>query len=759
MYLKKHIRTRVIMLMILVSGGLFAQTKSIQGKIISKETKLPIANAIILNVNSEEFAISNNLGEFQLIASEEDALEISHVSYINRTIQGAQTSVVELEASPIVLNEILLSQNQARNSQHTMYLSKSQIMNSQPTNVSELLLEVPGFSFVKRGNYAIEPVLRGFKYEQLNLQMNGGARILNACPNRMDPMTTHVVPEEIEKIEIIKGPFSVRYGANFGGVINLVSQSVNNRPNGVSGSLNAGYETNGNNFITSVNALYKKDKFDFQVNGAYRDFGDYEDGNGTEVPASFRTTDYSLKFGINPTVNQRVQINWKQSFSRDIDHAGLPMDSPFDDSYLIDVDYKIQEISKSVNSFYVKIFYSYVDHLMDNANRPNFMMVDASAPVDVSTLGGKAEFLLNLGKQNQMYVGIDANLIEREGNRTRVVKKMNGMVLPTPKVFEDKIWQDGHIEDVGLFAEADFTLSKYSSLNAGIRFDFVSSGIDDPAQDFIELYGPIGVEKEVNTSAHISYVYENQSSTTQFSIGRGMRTASMVERYINHFTVGIDPYEYVGNPFLNPEINNQFELASTYFWDTGYVKGTVFYSFLQDLISAEVNEDIARKYMPTTPPVYAKQFVNIEDAVRSGVELDFGIDIVKNLVFDAKLSYVYGKNKDLDEPLAQMPPFSARFGLNFSREKYWLGLNTRLVSKQARVSDAFAETETPGFTTVNFDFGVIPYKGFKIGGAVENIFDEYYYEHLNYSFKNSNQLLGKIYEPGRNVSLYVKYSF
>ncbi|MDZ7615171.1 MAG: hypothetical protein U5K51_16860 [Flavobacteriaceae bacterium] len=35
--------------------------------------------------------------------------------------------------------------------------------------------------------------------------------------------------------------------------------------------------------------------------------------------------------------------------------------------------------------------------------------------------------------------------------------------------------------------------------------------------------------------------------------GQENRTADMIERYINHFNVGIDPYEYVGNPYCQTQ--------------------------------------------------------------------------------------------------------------------------------------------------------------------------------------------------------------
>jgi len=45
----------------------------------------------------------------------------------------------------------------------------------------------------------MEPILRGFKYDQLNVQFDGGVHSANACPNRMDPAIAQISPEEIEK--------------------------------------------------------------------------------------------------------------------------------------------------------------------------------------------------------------------------------------------------------------------------------------------------------------------------------------------------------------------------------------------------------------------------------------------------------------------------------------------------------------------------------------------------------------------------------
>jgi len=65
----------------------------------------------------------------------------------------------------------------------------------QPKNVADLFNDVNGFSLIKRSNYAIDPSFRASQYDQLNIQFDGGTKAIHACPNRMDPITTHVVPE------------------------------------------------------------------------------------------------------------------------------------------------------------------------------------------------------------------------------------------------------------------------------------------------------------------------------------------------------------------------------------------------------------------------------------------------------------------------------------------------------------------------------------------------------------------------------------
>jgi iron complex outermembrane receptor protein len=599
-----------------------------------------------------------------------------------------------------------------------------------------------------------------FRFEELNIQYDGGSKIVNACPNRMDPITTHIIPEEIAKIEIVKGPFTVRFGQNFGGIINLVSKDVGTDKKGVSGNIETGYETNGNNLTERAAIQYASKKFDLQVNGSYRDYGDYEDGNGIEVPASFRTLDYSVKASFKPTKNQKIKLNWRESFGRDIDHAGLMMDSPYDNSYLIGLDYKINAVSNIINSIILKSYYSDVDHLMTNENRPSFMMTDASTNVFAKTYGGKLEFSLSPNDKTMLFSGFDANIIERDGERIRIVKIVNGNPLPQPMTKVDKVWQDSKLSDFGVFSELKYLINDKATLTIGARLDFISASINDPASQILALYGGvIDDQTETNLSGNIALKYKVKNGQVQLAFGSGTRTASMTERFINHFSIGVDPYEYMGNPFLKPETNNQIELSFNKKIKQFRFGSSVFYSYINNYITAIVDENIPRLFMPMTEPRFAKRFVNVDKTTQSGFELFADYKASKSLTISTDLAYTHAQNHDFDEPLAQIQPLTAHIGFKYEKDHFWMHLNQRLVAKQNRISDSFKETETAGFGTLDFSAGFKPFKNFSIGASVLNLFDKAYYEHLNFSFKNSNTNSGRIFETGRNFTLYANYKF
>lgn len=763
--------------LLLFAINILAQNKTYVGFVFDEETQEPIENASIKIVDSKIFATTDFNGKFTIDAAEKAMFEVRHLAYQSKQVLASSATKILLKPKRISLDEIIVKSHPLEDISHSVVVIDDVKKGSQPRNAAEIFNDISGFSIQKRSATASEPSFRGFKYEQMNIKYDGGTKIVHACPNRMDPITAHVIPEEVSKVEVVKGPFTVRFGQTFGPIVNLVTKTPTPEDYGFHGSLQSGYETNGSNFVGRAELLYATEKYDVTLNGENRNFGDYTDGNGVETPSAFITNSYSIKAGFNPKNNQRLQLDWRQKFGKDIKHAGLPMDSPKDDSNSLGIDYKIRKVSDKISSISVKSYLSYVDHLMTNENRPSFAKMDAKTPVTSNTYGGKFEIGLTPNDKFLIYTGLDADIIMRDGERTRIIKlKPDGTPFPVESQpeFTDKVWQDATTTDIGVFAEANYKLSEKLALTTGLRADFVTGSIADPALDtsgvggvivpgFESLYGE-GFDdvSETTLGGNISLKYQEKHTQVQLAYGLGTRSASMIERYIYHFSIGADSYEYVGNPFLKPEQNNQFELAVKHKKNSYNVGASVFYSIMKDYISAVVRDgdsDFAIVFTNVNP--YAKQYVNV-DANQVGFDAFFNYKIIPSLEFVSDVAFTKATNETFDEPLAQVAPFSAHLGLKFEQEKYWVDLRTEFVGEQDQLAASFGESvPTPGYNTIDLRLGVEPYKGLKLGAAALNIFDTAYYDHLNFTFKNTvdNVVGERIYETGRSFSIFAKYSF
>jgi len=758
-----------ILLVMLVPFNTLSQTIKVEGTVVDAKTGQPVVEAEVLVAGSSHYTLTDFDGKFTLEANQDDKIEVTHIQYTKQSLLVSKYLVVKLEEARVSLDEIIIKSDPLQDISHSVVVMDDIKKGSQSRNVADLFSDIPGFNIQKRSASAMEPSLRSFKYEQMNIKYDGGMKMVNACPNRMDPITAHVIPEEVRKIEVVKGPFTVRFGQSFGGIVNMVTKPPTPEDYGWHGSLQSGFETNGSNIMARGELQYAQEKYDVTFNAENRTFGDYKDGDGVVTKSGFKTNSYSLKLGLNPKTNQRLQLDWRQKFSRDIMHAGLAMDSPIDDSYMIGLDYKVKDVNNLLKSFTIKSYYSSVEHLMTNGYassdyvRPNYPATDARTPVTSNTMGGKMEFGLRPNNKLFVYAGLDTDIIKRDGTKTVYINNNPATGDPwTQVVKEFKVWQDAAIFDYGAFAEASHKLTDELTTTLGLRTDYVLAGMEDPDPGFEDLYGgEIKDAEDVTFSGNIALKYKQNGWQAQLAYGRGTRTPSMIERYIYRFVIGVDAREYIGNPYLKPEVNNQIEFSINKKWKKLGAGTSLFYSKMTDYITAIINTSFmgAGGGCGGGVPQAPKQYWNV-NANQYGFDLFLNYQIVENLKFTSDLAYTIAENETFNEPLAQVAPMSTHLGLKYEKEKYWLDVRTEIIAEQADFSPSFNETKTPGHTTMDFRLGYKPLTGLTFGGAVLNMFDESYYNHLNFSYTNADEYNGRrIYEPGRSFSIYAKYKF
>jgi iron complex outermembrane receptor protein len=114
------------------------------------------------------------------------------------------TVVAVLNASEIQLPKISI--------ESTTITEVSQEAQLSADLAQALSSSVPSIDMNRRSGIANDIYIRGQKRDNISVDVDG-TKIFGACPNRMDPPTSHIVTSQIEDIEVIEGPYDVE---NFG---------------------------------------------------------------------------------------------------------------------------------------------------------------------------------------------------------------------------------------------------------------------------------------------------------------------------------------------------------------------------------------------------------------------------------------------------------------------------------------------------------------------------------------------------------------
>lgn len=140
----------------------------------------------------------------------------------NRSLM-AQEEVYNLD--PVVVTASSIPQSFSRVAQSFSIVTREEIETSPADSISELLEYTSGVEVRQRGGHGIQAdvKIRGSSFEQTLILVDG----INIC----DPQTGHhnmdlpVTLEDIERIEVLKGPAARTYGPNaMAGVINIITR-------------------------------------------------------------------------------------------------------------------------------------------------------------------------------------------------------------------------------------------------------------------------------------------------------------------------------------------------------------------------------------------------------------------------------------------------------------------------------------------------------------------------------------------------------
>lgn len=624
------------------------------------------------------------------------------------------------------------------NNKKNLETNNSDLINHDAGKFLEALPEISGIK--KAGSYATDPVLRGFKYEQLNIVIDGVASAINACPSRMDPATSQVPMNIVKEAEIYKGPYHFRQGSAFGGTINFVTiPPVFTDSHSTKARITSGYESNGNVLRDELSATLSSKKIVWDLFGSYQKGDDYKDGNGNKVPSSFLRYNLGTKASFKWNQNNLTTFHLNTNQARDVKFAALAMDLLYDKTWMLQARHNMTFKNSIVKNLDFNSYASFVKHSMGTPDRSMI------SNVETKTFGGRAEAKL-AWQNNIFYTGLDYKHEQAE-NISSQMPTMGGMMMQ-----DETSWQNSYINQIGWFNEFhhNFLNSKFT---ASYRLDYNQADAKDLSKLFQTLYGTANTD-QLNNSLSLAYSQElNAKSKLSLLIGRAQRSGSLTERFINRFAGGLDAYELVGNPNLKAETNNQTDLIYTFKTNKIFFQTDVFYSYLQNSISGKI---IPLKPLNMKAPG-TRQYQNLGDAYKTGFESRVNWNFLPKLNSEMAVAYTYVEEISTKNPLPEIAPLDFRWKLQYDISPIVLALKYRFVATQNRINPDFGELKTPDFSLVDFSAKMNVFKNAQVNFDVTNIFNRAYAEYLNRTL--STDKMQRILNPGRSFNVNFSYQF
>ena len=625
-------------------------------------------------------------------------------------------------------------------------MEAEEIAVDQPISISDELIRLPGVNVSSDAAWGSEVNIRGLSRGSLVFNLDG-VRVNTAT--QVGAQFGTIDPNEIDRVEVLKGPISALYGSgSIGGVVNIITRKGEFTAEPTRRSyLSASYTSNPDGFKTYFNTSYNSPDFWIYGSGSWRDLDSYEAGGGDTIPNSqFRDYSGKLRAGIK-WLGGVTDLQVQHMEGEDIGVPGTgvaPLPTAADVTYpstrrtLLSLEHTIKDLTPCFRESSLQLYYQTIDRRVTVDNFPAASAVSKLTPnADHETLGGRWSNVFQMGP-HQVVAGLDAWNWNITSSRAKYLA--NGLIV------KDKPLPDADYFSGGAFAEDNWVLAPKWTLNYGGRLDYIRVENQDnhlytqppsPAAPN-PLITPAETKDDLSWNLHAGITWDFLSEWSMtFLASSAYRAASMEERF-SYIALASGATKY-GNPELDPERSLFFEYGLHYNTPRLAVTASAYANFLQDMISeAMVSSSVIT-------------YENLSEALIWGGELEASWAFYPGARVYANLAYTHGENTDTDEYLPFIPPLSGLVGLSYQhRSGLWGRLELTWAAEQ-NDTPPLVET-TDGWQSVGarlgYRFDAMQTRHEVVLG-VDNVFDEDYRDYLSTSRGM------ELREPGLNfLALY-----
>ncbi|KVP68404.1 TonB-dependent copper receptor [Burkholderia ubonensis] len=587
---------------------------------------------------------------------------------------------------------------------------------------ADYLKTIPGFASIRSGGTNGDAVLRGMFGSRLNILANG-MPTLGACPGRMDAPTSYIAPESYDKLTVVKGPQTVLYGpgASAGTVLFERTTRRFDKPGmRFDGSLVGGsFGRNDQNIDVTAGTpdVYGR----VTANHAHSD--DYKDGNGRTVPSQWDKWNADAALGWTPDDHTRVELTagGGDGYAR---YAGRGMDGAHFRRETFGLSFDRQHIGDVLDRVEARVYYNEADHVMDNytlrqPDPTSSMPMRMASEVRRRTLGARAAATFRFGDDFKLVAGVDA-----QSNRLDSRSAMGR------QNYADKPWNaQTTMWNAGAFGELTWYASDASRVIGGARVDYASARDKRPTTGGMMGKPNPTFDDDRSRALPSGFIrYERDLTALPLTWYAGIGHAERFPDYWELFSAKRGPAGAV-NAFsaVKPEKTTQLDIGAQYRSERLDAWVSAYAGYVQDFILF----NYAAGMMGSTT-----QATNVNAQIMGG-EAGVAWRPVAPLRVETSLAYAWGRNVATGDPLPQMPPLEARFGVEYTRGAWSAGGLWRVVASQHRyalnegnvVGKDFGPSAGFGVLSLHAQYNVS--KTVQVSVGVDNVLNKAYTEHLN----------------------------
>ncbi len=663
----------------------------------------------------------------------------------------------------------------------TVSVVKREDIERQPAeSVAELIRDIPGVQVIDTSAPGMKRIrIRGESSRRVTILVDGQEITDHSTSGA--PML--VDPANIERIEVLRGPASVLYGAKaIGGVINIITRK--GAPVPIQLEAGGGWYsgTRGWQGRTAVSGTV--DAFDYRFSASANRHHDREvpkgrwSDSGRLDDSAYHNGELAAHLGyrLGKQGNHYLAFKadkhwldtdaWTDPFSFEYPVVDFGVDLPQRDLGKAGLYYDATDLGPMVRKLHLDSYYQAVDRLFTNHVNmkpvPSMAVDVESASVDrIINYGGTAQLDLELQPDHYTIVGLYYLMDDLDTDKTTNTSTRIGPRPPT--VLHELRSDRASAETLSAFVQDEWFLPHDLMLAAGVRYNHISANLD--ASD-----RPIDPEQQHRTTSNLvkslGLTWTGLRHTTFRALyAEGYIMPTLLEMFTDN-SAGRGTLTY-GNPDLTPETSRNLEVGLRTQRNGLVLDLTIYDTRARDYITTRPCSVVSVCPNPALPD--AQIYVNADTAHTYGLEFlaEYSIPDTAFVPYFSgalarrSLRYVprAGADPNPNQPVtgrdASLPTLTGRLGLRYEtgmrRHGLWADIFLRgsTHSAQSDVDEGqhllIEETRPlPGWTTLNI-----------ATGATFGKKDQYALNlHLNNLFNTSYRAsVDELPATGRNIAV------